>query len=174
MENEKRLQLLSEAEISDLYDKPCFTPEERELYFTLNPVEQQSLGRYHNTRTRVYFILQLGYFKAKHQFFRFHFEAAAEDTNFILKDYFDREDTDWKGGLSRDSIRAQKRDILNLFNYRDWSTDFEPQILTKLGQLVRYFPKSHSALRQLLFHLDRQRIIIPSYRTLAGTIICAD
>ncbi|WP_216604963.1 hypothetical protein [Vibrio chagasii] len=32
--------------------------------------------------------------------------------------------------------------------------------------MIRYFPKGHSALRQLLFYLDRQRIITPTYRKL--------
>lgn len=164
MEIIKRIQLLTDAEVSDLYDRPDFTSEERELFFTLNPVEQQALNQYHNTRTRMYFILQLGYFRAKQQFFSFRFEDAADDTNFILKVHFGRTDTGWKGTLSRDSIRTQKKDILELFSYRDWSTALEPQISNKLCELIRYFPKGHSALRQLLFYLDRQRIIIPSYR----------
>lgn len=116
MEIIKRIQLLADAEISDLYDRPDFTSEERELFFTLSQVEQQALNQYHNTRTRVYFILQLGYFKAKQQFFSFHFEDAADDTHFVLKVHFGRTDTGWKGGLSRDSIRTQKKAILGLFN----------------------------------------------------------
>ena len=166
MEILKRIQLLTDAEISDLYDRPDFTSEERELFFALSPEEEQALNQYHNTRNRVYFILQLGYFKAKQQFFSFHFEDAADDTRFILRVNFGRTDTGWKGGLSRDSIRTQKNDILRLFDYRDWSTALEPQISEKLCELIRYFPKGHSALRQLLLYLDRQRIVIPSYRTL--------
>ena len=162
----KRIQLLTDAEISDLYDRPDFTLEERELFFTLSPNEQRALNQYHNTRTRVYFILQLGYFRAKQQFFSFHFEDAAGDTSFILKRHFGQTDTDWKGSLSRDSIRTQKQNILGLFGYQEFSTDLEPQISNKLGELIRYFPKGHSALRQLLFYLERQRIIIPSYRKL--------
>ena len=166
MEILKRIQLLTDAEVSGLYDRPDFTSEERELFFTLSQEEQQALSQYHNTRTRVYFILQLGYFRAKQQFFSFHFEDAADDTRFILRIHFGRTDTGWKGGLSRDSIRMQRNDILKLFDYRDWSTALEPQISDKLCELIRYFPKGHSALRQLLLYLDRQRIIIPSYRTL--------
>ena len=166
MEIVKRIQLLTNAEVSDLYDRPDFTSDEREQFFSLSQEEQQALNRYHQTRTRVYFILQLGYFKAKQQFFRFHFEDVADDTHFILKVHFGRTDTSWEGSLSRDSIRTQKNDILRLFDYQDWSIALEPQVSDKLGELIRYFPKKHNALRQLLLYLDRQRIILPSYRTL--------
>jgi hypothetical protein len=136
MEIIKRIQLLTDAEISDLYDRPDFTLEERELFFTLSPIELRALNQYHNTRTRVYFILQLGYFRAKQQFYSFHFEDVADDTRFILKRHFGRIGIGWKGGLSRDSIRTQKKDIHGLFDYREFSTDLEPQISNKLCELI--------------------------------------
>ncbi|MFL0937856.1 Tn3 family transposase [Vibrio parahaemolyticus] len=168
MDNTKRIQLLTEAEISDLYDRPDFTADERELFFAISQSEQETLAQYHNVRTRVYFILQLGYFKAKQQFFQFTFEEVADDTRFILKKFFDQAQSDnqWNGGLSRDSLRSQKQAILELFEYQDWSTTIEPTVFAKLCELIRYFPKGHSALRQLLFYLDRQRIITPTYRKL--------
>ncbi len=168
MDNTKRIQLLTEAEISDLYDRPDFTADERELFFAISQSEQEKLAQYHNVRTQVYFILQLGYFKAKQQFFRFTFEEVADDTLFILKKFFDQAQADnqWNGGLSRDSLRSQKQAILDLFEYQDWSTTIEPTVFAKLCELIRYFPKGHSALRQLLFYLDRQRIITPTYRKL--------
>lgn len=68
MSNTKRLYLLSEAEIADLYALPDFMLAEKALYFTLNENELNTLNHYSNTKTRVYFILQLGFFKAKQQF----------------------------------------------------------------------------------------------------------
>lgn len=165
MENVKRIQLLTEVEVADLYDFPSFTQVDREDFFELSSVEKTILDGYHSRRTKTYFILQLGYFKAKQQFFQFTFEQAAEDTGYILKTHFQCDDSDWRGGVSRDTIRSQKRDILGLLNYRAWSTDLEPQILEKICDLIRYFPKGHSALRQLLVHMGRQQIVIPSYRT---------
>jgi TnpA family transposase len=166
MDKTKRIQLLTNAEIADLYDRPDFNAEERALFFALSQSEEEILNQYQNTRTRLHFILILGYFKAKQQFFIINFEDAPDDTRFILKTYFSITETDWIGGVSRDSIRSQKKDILALFNYREWSTDLEPQIQDKLGELIRYYPKGHSALRQLLFFLARQHITIPAYRKL--------
>ena len=37
MENTKRIQLLSTAEVEELYAWPTFNANEQRLYFTLNP-----------------------------------------------------------------------------------------------------------------------------------------
>lgn len=58
----KRVQLLPDIEIADLYAIPEFNHSERQLYFTLTPQEASILNHYSNIRTRIYFILQLGYF----------------------------------------------------------------------------------------------------------------
>ncbi len=42
----------------------------------------------------------------------------------------------WTGNVSRDSIRAQKQDILTLFSYHEWSAEIEPPIQNKLCELL--------------------------------------
>ena len=85
----KRIYLLSETEIADVYARPDFNQCEKELYFTLNTRELDILNRYSNIRTRVYFILQLGYFKAKQRFFNFNFEDVLTDVEYILSKHSD-------------------------------------------------------------------------------------
>jgi TnpA family transposase len=161
----KRIQLLTDAEISDLYDRPIFTTEEREWYFNITQNERTALENFHNHRTKVYFILQLGYFKAKRQFFNFAFDEVVADTGYILATYFGKtEQIEWSGKISRDSIRSQKKEILSLFGFRDWLVKDEAELVEKTADLLRYFPKGHSAFRQLLQHLERECIVIPSYR----------
>lgn len=41
----KRLTILTAKEIQELYGLPTFTPEERDFYFSLNPLEKQALDR---------------------------------------------------------------------------------------------------------------------------------
>lgn len=77
--NNKRINLLSPAEIDDLYARPVFNEEERMLYFTLNQEEINIAMHYAHPRTRLYFMLQLAYFKAKQQFYAFNFEDVIED-----------------------------------------------------------------------------------------------
>ena len=67
----KRLSILTAKEIQAIYGLPQFTNEERDAYFTLDPLEKQQLDQFRNITTAVYFVLQLGYFKAKKQFWLF-------------------------------------------------------------------------------------------------------
>lgn len=166
MTNIKRIYLLSEAEIIDLYIRPDFNNGERKLYFTINERELHSLNQYSNIKTRIYFILQLGYFKAKHQFFKFKFEDVRADVEYILSKFFKGAETKLSGKISRNYIKQQKNNILQLFAYQDWSSKFESQIESHICDLLRYYPKGHSALRQLLSYFDNRQIVIPTYRKL--------
>lgn len=65
---DNRLQILDDDEAISLYTYIPFTDEERKLYFALSESERTLLKR-QPIKTRIYFILQLGYFKAQKQFF---------------------------------------------------------------------------------------------------------
>ena len=67
----KRIHLLSRVEVDELYARPNFNANEQRLYFTLTFTEREVLAQFSKTKTRIFFILQLGYFKAKQQFFNF-------------------------------------------------------------------------------------------------------
>ncbi len=45
----KRLNLLNDLEVKELYALPEFTEQERIYFFTLNPVEEAILNRVHST-----------------------------------------------------------------------------------------------------------------------------
>src|SRR5271166_2674310 len=57
-----RLKILSDDEIDALYGRPRFTQEERVEYFTLSAQEKVALAQLHSLKSKVFFILQLGYF----------------------------------------------------------------------------------------------------------------
>ncbi|MBL4865371.1 MAG: Tn3 family transposase [Pseudomonadales bacterium] len=162
----KQVQLLSDTEVEDLYARPEFSTNEQALYFALNKTEQTALDRYSNTKTRVYFILQLGYLKAKQKFYDFVFDDVLDDTQFILKSYYGETELMLSGRVSRDYRNEQKQDILTLFNYSGWSPKYAPTVERHIGELLKFYPKGHSALRQLLGYFENQEIVIPSYRTL--------
>ena len=91
MKNSQRLHILTNQEISAIYDCPRFNDLERRHYFSLTEKELGSIklrsinGK--EASSKLYFILQLGYFKAKHMFFQLQYIEAEEDVNFILNTY---------------------------------------------------------------------------------------
>jgi len=68
----RRLAILTAPEIDELYGLPCFTDQERCIYFDLSPAEHDAVDAVHTDAAAVHMVLQLGYFKAKRQFFNFY------------------------------------------------------------------------------------------------------
>lgn len=92
---QKRIKILSDAEIADLYALPRFSAEERAEHFSLSLQEKLLLEMLGSVpalpgtfKSCVTFILQSGYFKARHQFFTFDFGAVCEDAAYIRERYF--------------------------------------------------------------------------------------
>ena len=169
----KRIRLLPDNEITELYARPEFNHDERALYFLMTEPEIDALSHYSNTKTRIYFILQLGYFKAKQQFFKFDLDETQADVKYILSRFLKGTATIPPGRISRDYLSQQKSDILNLFGYKDWLSNYTSQIELRLCEILRYHPNKHSAMRQLLSYFDNQQIIIPSYRKLQDMFTAA-
>lgn len=85
---QERLRILSDEEIEMLFGKPNFTQEERTELFSLSPVENNILEQFHSVKSRICFILNLGYFKARQLFFTFDFQQTQDDAYYIQKQYF--------------------------------------------------------------------------------------
>jgi len=83
----RRLEIVTASEIDDLFGLPRFTEEDRQLYFDLSPVEQALTGAF-NFPVAAHFVLQLGYFKAKQQFFVYEPGDEFHDLRHIVERYF--------------------------------------------------------------------------------------
>ncbi|TMS94087.1 DUF4158 domain-containing protein [Pseudoalteromonas sp. S201] len=73
----KRIQILSESEINELYALPNFSRQERDDYFSLDNETQKLVNELRRTETRVYFILLLGYFRSRPIVFNFSFDLVS-------------------------------------------------------------------------------------------------
>jgi Domain of unknown function (DUF4158) len=82
----RRLSILTAQEADDFYGLPRFTEEERRLYFALSPSERDLVDGVYTISVAVHLILQLGYFKAKQQFFVYAREAVKKtwSTSFAV------------------------------------------------------------------------------------------
>ena len=113
---QKRLKILGDDEIKALYQIPHFTPEERREYFSLSPKELTAMEQLHSIKSRIYYLLQLGYFKACHLFFRFSLVEVTEDVKYITEKYFPNfQLTDFE--ITKVTRLKQRRLILELCNY---------------------------------------------------------
>lgn len=161
-----RINLLSNAEIDELYSLPVFNKKDRDTFFALSNSDYKSLDEYRTQKLKVYFILQLGYFRATQQFYNFKFEDILDDVSYVINKYFDQSKAPLTDKPYRENIKEQQSIILKLHNYTDWSTDLTAQVMDHLLELIRYYPKGSNALRELFKYFQNKRIVIPKYRAL--------
>jgi hypothetical protein len=168
---QKRLQILSDDEIEALYGRPRFTPEERLEYFTLSPTEQAALEPFHSIKSRLYGILQLGYFKARQMFFVFSPHEVAEDARYIQERYFPHVPCpDVDVAPTKVTRLKQQRVILALYNYRHCGAEERQQLAAKARQAAMVCGQPIYVFRELLHYLTEHRLVAPGYSFLQETI----
>jgi len=122
MSKGKRLSILTEAEIEDLYSPPVFSESDRRFFFALNDRELEVINRIRDRKHRVVTIaLLLGYFKSKPILLIPSFKSMQADLSFVAALYF--------GGLKyrRFILKADQKFqlyeqvllLLGIFNWND-------------------------------------------------------
>jgi TnpA family transposase len=165
----KRLTILEPEEIESVYGLPVFDEEERAFYFSLAPPERAVLSQLHGMKSTIYFILQLGYFKARRQFFVFNLKQVAADVQYIQRTYFpdfDLTDLD----ITKVTRLKQQSLILELFQYRVCGSKEREQLRTKAQQVTRISSQPIYVFRELLAYLTRERLIAPGYTVMQELI----
>lgn len=84
-----------------------------------------------SVKSKAYFILQLGYFKAKHMFFVFELPEVEKDLQFILKIYFMNANINDLSSVDKLTRFKQQHLILDLFNYRNCDSEIRQQLESK-------------------------------------------
>ncbi|MCU7850433.1 MAG: DUF4158 domain-containing protein [Candidatus Thiodiazotropha sp. (ex Lucinoma kastoroae)] len=70
--NQNRLSILTQSEIQAYFGIPRLTQEDREYYFELAANKVKLISENWPLNSKLYFVLQLGYFKARRMFFSFN------------------------------------------------------------------------------------------------------
>lgn len=140
-EQSKRLTILTAKEMQAIYGLPQFTDEERLAYFTLDSREQSALKRIRTLTANVYFILQLGFFKAKRQFFVFDLRSVADDVAYILRKYYPDTASLSDTTISKPTRLAQQDEILRFMDYQLCSKAWKQKLEEKANGLVVVYTK---------------------------------
>ncbi len=165
MKNTAHIQLLTDAEIESLYARPEFNYTEREGYFYIEDNDDVLVNKFVGLKSKLYFILQLGYFRAKQQFYTFTLEDVHSDCNYILNKYFSSPILSLHGTLSKNIRLKQQKIILTRYHYSRWGNTHKDNTMRKLQQIIKIYPKGHDTLHELLVYFNAEKIIIPTYRT---------
>ena len=165
----ERLAVLSEAEQFALYGLPDFDDEQRLNYLLLSGPELALASSRPDLHTQMYCALQIGYFKAKHTFFRFTWSDVQGDCAFILTHYFNGQ-LFHAHAITKHERYVQRAMITTLFDYRMWSAELLPQLIRQIAQIVRRDVTPSFIVAELIAYLTEHKIIRPGYTTLQTLI----
>ena len=145
--NSRRLSILSNREIDDLYGLPHFTEDERSLYFDLSLTELAVVNEVHTTSAAVNLILQCGHFKAKRRFFSYAREEVLDDLSYILRKYFPSGDLISVRALSKPTRLEQQQIILRMFNHRICGSTDKELLTNKAMRIAMLSTQPHYILQ---------------------------
>jgi len=144
----RRLRILGQEEVEALYGRPHFSAEEREQYFALTPAEKEVFDELDSLPSRITFILQLGYFKARHLFFVFSPQEAADDIQYIQAYYFPAFSApDFT--VSKSTRLKQQRLVLAVCRYKSCDDQDRRHLEDKAREAARVSGKPIYVFRQV-------------------------
>jgi len=161
----ERLTVLPDAEQEALYGLPDFDDAQRLQYLALTETELALASNRPGLDTQVYCLLQIGYFKAKHAFFRFDWSEVEDDCAFVLSRYFHGEAFERKP-ITKHEHYTQREGVAELFGYRLWTAEFLPQLGQHATQTARRDVTPRFVAAELIVWLNERKIIRPGYTTL--------
>ncbi len=170
MKEQKRLRILGDDEIEAIYRRPRFTPEERIQYFSLSQKERELLVELRSVKSQAYFVLQLGYFKAKHLFFTFDLDEVEPDMQFVLSQHFNNRKITNLSAVDKHTRLKQQRLILQLFDYRSFDAETRQKLAAKAQQSASVCSKPIYIFRELMHYLSEQNIVAPGYSFMQDTV----
>lgn len=163
-----RLTILTADEKDEYYGAPTFTEKDRDLYFELNAHELNTANA-RRGGSGVYFVLQLGYFRLKHQFFDVTSEAVQEDMRYIVARYFPDVHDRHLAPPSRPTLLSIENEILELTGYRRWAGSRD-MLLERLRDVASRSAQSRLLFREAVQHLDRERIVRAPYSVIQDVV----
>ena len=166
----RRLSILSGQEIEGLFGLPRFTENDRQVFFDLSPVEREVVDAVHAISTAVQLTLQLGYFKARRQFFVYTREAVLDDLEHIRGRYFPARELAEVKALSKPTRLEQQRIILKLFDYQSCDIRAKSALEKKAQRAAALSTQPIFILREVLQYLAHQRIVAPGYTYLQDMV----
>ena len=166
----RRLSILCTEEIDSLFGMPHFTEGERHIHFDLSPEERETIDAARTITAGVHLVLQLGYFKAKAQFFAVSLDHVRPDINHILTRYYPGRLMNEVGPLSKPTRLTQRQIILGLLGYRLCGGDEKQALIAFARRAAMLSTQPKFILREVLEHLSNQRTVAPGYTFLQDLV----
>ena len=164
--NEKRIFILNSSEEAELYARPNFSHQERDEYFYLDDESQVIVDGLRKRETKAYFILLLGYFRAKPVIHHFNFTDVETDLDYVCKKYFNRKPGSWpEPPLSTRTKLINK--VLNVTGFSLYKPNrHKAKLLSRIQDIATICIEPKYVFDECLTFFGQQHIVLAGYTTL--------
>lgn len=168
----RRLKILGREEIRNIFELPDLTMDERLEYFSLTAPERDFLEKLRFVPSKLYFILQAGYFKARHLFFNFEFADVPEDVEHVLQTHFPDHEINLETlrTVAKNTRLIGQRAILKLYGYGWYGKRERRMTESKARAFARISSKPIYIFREIVSFLQEERIVLPGYSSLQDMV----
>lgn len=163
------LSILSQEEISLLYDVPKIDEEDRQLLFEITPEDEAYLNQQTVVNNKINYLLQVGYFRATRNFYKFTFQQVKDDTLYIINQHFPETNFPKKDIDINKHYAAQKM-ICDIYKYKRSNAEFIANLNRYAKRLTTRDLQPKFVFDELLEFCEQHKIIRPKYSTLQGIV----
>ncbi|HGU7253709.1 TPA: Tn3 family transposase [Legionella pneumophila] len=163
------LSILSQEEISLLYDVPKIDEEDRQLLFEITPEDETYLNQQTIVNNKINYLLQVGYFRATRNFYKFTFQQVQDDTLYIINQHFPETNFPKKDIDINKHYAAQKM-IFGIYKYKRSDAEFITNLNRYAKRLTTRDLQPKFVFDELLEFCEQNKIIRPKYSTLQGIV----
>ena len=163
------LSILSQEEISLLYNVPKIDEEDRHLLFEITPEDEAYLNQQTIVNNKINYLLQVGYFRATRNFYKFTFQQVKDDTLYIINQHFPETNFPKKDIDINKHYTAQKM-ICGIYNYKRSDAAFIVNLNRYAKRLTTRDLQPKFVFDELLEFCEQHKIIRPKYSTLQGIV----
>lgn len=166
----KRISILTEAEIDELYALPKFTQKEREEYFSLDEEILREVRSMRKTGPPLYLILLIGYFRAKPVLLTLQFKDVQADLEYIRDTHFPGRKIP-KKDLPKNTKHKLAMKMLSLVGYSRFNRQQHlPKLSKRLEDVATIHAEAKYVFDECLAFFGQERIALPGYTTLQDII----
>ena len=170
-DSSKRIKILTNSEYRDIYELPVFSEKDQSYFFSMDEYEIVYFKSAKPVVPKIFFALQLGYFKASQRFFNFTLDEVFEDVNYISKQYFEPSDTEnIAQSCAKNTKLNQRKQILELVDFKNYDSETEQLLINKSAKVVKIDSNPCYIFRELCRYSQKYRFIFPAYSTVQDII----
>ncbi|CNI60456.1 Tn3 family transposase [Yersinia pekkanenii] len=171
MQNKKkRIRILTNNEINELYQIPAFNSAEREEYFSLDKDLRRRINSISKIESRIYIILLIGYFRYKPVVPELTEQNYKKDIKHIIQHYYPKINHEISLNISKRTKSRLVSTMFSILDFRPLTPDLKVALIIRLKDVATICMDPKYILDELLAFLGQNRIALPGYSTVQDFI----